>query len=175
MPKPFDFERALVAIAIAMVCFSGASELINEIGHDDALQGFAIDFIAHSFVVGILIYIWLKRPQATRIANQDLSRKLEKSNVDLVQWQNKSAMLVKGLGIKIDEQLSEWELSQAEKEVALLLIKGLSTKELADIRGVGERTIRQQASSIYRKANLENRAELAAFFLEDLLSPLPGG
>ncbi len=76
-----------------------------------------------------------------------------------------------GLGQKIDEQLGDWGLTGAEKEIALLLIKGINLKELAAMRGTSERTVRQQASKIYTKAKLEGRAELAAFFLEDLLLP----
>ena len=39
------------------------------------------------------------------------------------------------------------------------------------MRGAGERTVRQQALAVYAKAGLAGRAELAAFFLEDLLVP----
>jgi DNA-binding CsgD family transcriptional regulator len=44
-------------------------------------------------------------------------------------------------------------------------------KEIADARGTAERTARQQALAVYRKAGLGGRAELSAFFLEDLLLP----
>jgi len=46
---------------------------------------------------------------------------------------------------------------------------GLSHKEIAAVRGVGENPVRQQARSLYKKAGLGGRHELAAFFLEDLL------
>jgi len=62
-------------------------------------------------------------------------------------------------------------LTPAEREIALLLLKGLSHKEIATIRSVSETTVRQQARSLYRKAGLSGRNELAAFFLEDLLGP----
>ena len=63
------------------------------------------------------------------------------------------------------------ELSPAEREVGLLLLKGLSHREVAATRSTTETTIRQQALSIYRKSGLRNRSELSAFFLEDLLLP----
>jgi len=53
----------------------------------------------------------------------------------------------------------------------MLLLKGLGHREVAQVRGTSERTARQQALSIYRKAGLSGRAELSAFFLEDLLPP----
>ena len=71
----------------------------------------------------------------------------------------------------IDRQLERWGLSAAEHEVALLLLKGLSHKTIADRRGTEEATVRQQSRAIYRKAGLAGRHDLAAFFLEDLLAP----
>lgn len=62
-------------------------------------------------------------------------------------------------------------MSPAEKEVALLLLKGLSHKDIADVRSVTEATARQQARAVYKKAGLAGRNDLAAFFLEDLLLP----
>jgi DNA-binding CsgD family transcriptional regulator len=41
--------------------------------------------------------------------------------------------------------------------------------EVAKVRGTSERTARDQARAIYRKAGVSGRAELSAFFLEDLL------
>ena len=37
-------------------------------------------------------------------------------------------------------------------------------------RRTSEATIRQQAQSVYRKSGLTSRAELAAYFLEDLFA-----
>jgi len=61
---------------------------------------------------------------------------------------------------------------RTESRVALLLIKGLSHKEIATVRAVSERTVREQARSIYSKAGLTGRTALSAFFLEDLLAPI---
>lgn len=68
----------------------------------------------------------------------------------------------------IDAQFDSWGLSSAEKEIGWLLLKGLSFKEIAKLRGTNQRTVRQQAGSIYSKSNLGNRSNLAAFFLEDI-------
>ena len=59
-------------------------------------------------------------------------------------------------------------------EVALLLLKGLSTKAIAAVRAGSERTVREHARSIYSKAGLTGRSALSAFFLEDLLAPIEG-
>lgn len=69
----------------------------------------------------------------------------------------------------VHEQLQVWELSPTEKQVALLLLKGLSFEEIAAIRATKEKTVRQQAIAIYRKSGLNGRHEFAAWFFEDFL------
>jgi len=86
------------------------------------------------------------------------------------RWQREAQGAAAGLVRAIDRQFERWGLSQAEREVGLLLLKGLALKELAELRGTSERTVRQQAQAIYRKGGLAGRAELAAWFLEDLLA-----
>lgn len=87
------------------------------------------------------------------------------------QWRAESKKFLEGLSSAIDEQLNRWGLTSAEKEVAFLLLKGLSLKEIADIRNTTEKTARVQSTAIYAKAGLSSRSELSAFFLEDLLVP----
>ncbi len=70
----------------------------------------------------------------------------------------------------INNQFSEWGLTNTEKEIALFLIKGLSMKEIADIRNVKEKTIRQQSMGLYAKSGYTGRHELASHFIEDLLN-----
>ncbi len=73
----------------------------------------------------------------------------------------------------IDTQFLHWTLTDAEQEVALLLLKGFSHKEIANLRGVNATTIRQQAQQVYRKAGVCGRSDLAAWFFEELLAPEP--
>ena len=61
-----------------------------------------------------------------------------------------------------------WSLTPAEADIAGLLLKGASLREIAALRRTSEATIRQQAQSVYRKSGLGGRRELAAYFLEAL-------
>ncbi|WP_135079905.1 helix-turn-helix transcriptional regulator [Terasakiella sp. SH-1] len=70
----------------------------------------------------------------------------------------------------IERHFTQWGLSPSEREVALLLIKGLSTQEIADLRETKIGTVKSQTSSIYQKASLKGRNELVAYFVEDLLA-----
>lgn len=99
-------------------------------------------------------------------------RDLEVARLEGQRWRSEARTLLNGLGEAIDQQFSRWNLTEAEREVALLLLKGLSLKEVAQVRATSERTIRAQARSLYAKAGVTGRAALSAFFLEDLLAPI---
>lgn len=103
-----------------------------------------------------------------------LTKQLEASAEEAIRWRQETRKVLDGLGAAIDRQFARWELSPAEKEVALLLLKGLSHKEIAEVRQITEATTRQQARAVYKKAGLSGRHDLAAFFLEDLLLPPEG-
>ena len=113
----------------------------------------------------------LGRMQRQHLEQLSLMRDLEVARAEGAQWRADMRELLKGLGSAIDSQFDRWQLTAAEREIALLMLKGLSHKEIALARDTSERTIRQQAQSIYGKANLSGRAALSAFFLEDLLLP----
>jgi len=69
----------------------------------------------------------------------------------------------------MEEKFTEWKLSGIEREIALLLIKGLSIQEIVEIRTTRPGTVKSQSSSIYRKAGVRGRNELVAYFVEDLM------
>jgi DNA-binding CsgD family transcriptional regulator len=69
----------------------------------------------------------------------------------------------------VEVQFREWGLTESERAVGWLLLKGLSVKEIAGLRGTHEKTVRQQASSIYHKADLPGRHAFAAWLIEDML------
>lgn len=99
---------------------------------------------------------------------RELSAKLREESS---HWKSSSKMFLEGLSQSIDSQLEKWGLTDAEKEVAFLLIKGFSLKEIAEHRSTAEKTTRTQATAIYAKSGLSGRSQLSAFFLEDLLIP----
>ena len=82
--------------------------------------------------------------------------------------------LKKHLARIIREEFDHWRFTQTEKDIALLLIKGFSMQEIADVRHVKEKSVRQQATKIYIKARVSNRYELTSYFIVDLFVPETG-
>jgi len=114
--------------------------------------------------------LWRQLRIAHRQADQ-LTVDLAAARGEAERFRDEAREALRGLGEAIDSQFTRWGLTAAEREVGLLLLKGLSHKEVAAMRSTGETTIRQQALAIYRKSGLRNRSDLSAFFLEDLLLP----
>ena len=102
---------------------------------------------------------------------QSLELDLNAAQEDARRWRNDSRELIEGLGVAIEKQFTNWHLTKAESEIGLLLLKGFSHKEAAGLRQTSERTVREQARSLYSKASLSGRSSLSAFFLEDFLLP----
>lgn len=103
----------------------------------------------------------------------DLGRDLRASRAEAERWRSEAHQALAGLSAAMDRQFERWGLTEAECEVAVLLLKGLSHKEIAQQRGTGDGTVRQQALSVYQKSGADGRAGLAAFFLQDLALPRP--
>jgi len=123
-------------------------------------------------LIGIVYFGWLYF-RATQLKIIELTLDLADANLQAVKWREANRELVAGLSKQILKQFEQWGLTQAEVEVGMLMLKGLSLQEVADVRATSERTIREQARAIYRKSGLAGRSELSAYFLEDLLPPQP--
>jgi DNA-binding NarL/FixJ family response regulator len=104
----------------------------------------------------------------TVVLFQELKRVARLNNVVQAE-KEKTARLSGELFSVMNKQFTDWGLSPTEHDVALLLIKGLSMKEIAGVRKVKEKTVRQQATQIYAKSGYAGRHELAAHFIEDLI------
>ena len=70
-------------------------------------------------------------------------------------------------------QFDRWELSEAERDVALLTVKGMSVNEIAELRNTSVGTIKSQNNSIYRKADVKSRTQLLGKLIDQLLVDTP--
>lgn len=124
--------------------------------------------------LGAAAYLWRGWYGAQRTLSQTREA-LAEHKVERDAWRQRTQKLLKGLGEAIDVQLHNWGLTAAERATALMLLKGYSHREIAELHDRSERTVRHHSVAVYRKSGLSGRAELSAFFLEDLLLPLAEG
>ena len=69
----------------------------------------------------------------------------------------------------IDGHFDDWKLTASERDVAALMVKGLSIAEIASVRGSAEGTVKAHLNAIYRKANARNRAEVLSHIMDTLI------
>ena len=162
--------KLVLAVVLTALVALLLVDLIGELAAGTSVFHAIVEGSAIAAGVIAVAMIVRRMRELVRVA-QALRDRLARSNADAERWAAEARKLIDGLAGAIDEQLERWHLSAAEKDITLLLLKGLEHKEIAALRGVSETTVRQQARSVYRKADLAGRHELAAFFLEDLLGP----
>lgn len=163
-------ERIVLLTILTIIAITVSIDITTDIQ-----QGVSQWHVFIEILIGIStlfgIFFILKNTINLKHELSDAIIKNEQLKLEAKEWKVTAKKYIDGLSISIDQQLTKWNLSEAEKEVALLLLKGLSLKEIADIRHTTEKTSRVQSIAIYSKSGLTGRSELAAFFLEDLLLP----
>lgn len=163
------FRNGLTALLFG-IAFFGAVDLVLDrpTSWGSAHVVFEVSFV--TLCLAAVVYLWRGWMGARRGLYRTQQR-LRVRERDRDVWRARANHFLRGLGAEIDTQFTEWSLTPTEKEVALLLLKGLGHKQVAASMGRSERTVRQHAVAVYRKSGCAGRAEFAAFFLEDLLLP----
>lgn len=176
LPRNGDLDRPQIGggrtsmVLFSLIALLMATDLTIEFrrGVPMALQSFEL-LIFVSALGGIAFHWW--QMAAARRRSDRLDLELAEARAEARRWSQDAHDVLQGLGVAIDRQFERWGLTPAEREVALLQLKGLRHKTIAELRQTSERTVRQQALAVYRKSGLNGRSDLAAFFLEDLLLP----
>jgi DNA-binding CsgD family transcriptional regulator len=162
--------RWLLALALLSIIIGGTVDLML----DEPATWLSFHVIFETLMIaGALLMattLWLGWWRAERSV-AELRQSLEARRQEHDAWRQGARAALEGFGEAVDEQFRTWALTPAEREVALLLLKGYSHKHIAQATGRNERTARQHASAVYQKAGFAGRAELSAYFLEDLMLP----
>jgi len=147
-----------------------ALEIITE-SDEIELADVLVDALVLLLTVGCAVGLTLlaQRVHSQHEERMNLIRDLEVARAEGEAWRTKVETHLNGIRLEMERQFDQWGMTAAEKEVAMLILKGLSHKEVASLRGTSEATARQQAQSVYNKANLPGKAAFSAYFLEDLM------
>lgn len=166
---------AAIALFVAVAVLT-AADVVADLGEGTTAGHVALEvgvaLVAISgFVIGLRrMRVLRERAEAALAETAAVGERLAAVRAEAERWRTEARDLLDGLGAAIERQFVRWRLSEAERDVARLLLKGLTHHQVADLRGVEEATVRQQARAVYRKAGVEGRHDLAAFFLEGLLA-----
>ena len=167
-----QFHKIFLGFFFLIVTLFSLHEVYNELMESYESKtsytqaGIEIFIVVLSFSTMLyFIYFIVRQDRQKKVLNSNLikvKQQLETSNTKLQNGKKEYQEIIQW-------QFTEWSLSPSEKEVALLMLKGLSIKEISESRSTQEKTVRKQASSIYDKSSLGGRHELSAWFFEDML------
>ena len=165
---PKAWQILIVSLGLAVIALVTAADVLYDLEEGASWTHLSFEFvtiiICGALSIWMLKQIKLLRTEVVRYQSEANSKSLEASH-----WRSEAEVHVRGVGEAIEKQLKVWHLTPSEQEVVFFMLKGLAYKDIAAIRSVSEKTVRQQALAVFRKSNLGGRSELSAYFLEDLL------
>ena len=161
-------KESILIVVLAIVVVASGVDLVTDLSHGADKEHIIKEAIVVAIsMIGIAWLLVGLRQQ--RLEIKALRQELETANTSRLQPKKYVLEARKKLGNVVTQQFSEWALTGSEIEVGWLLLKGLSLKEIAMVRNTQEKTVRQQASSIYKKAGVTGRHAFSAWFIEDIL------
>ena len=164
--------RVLLVCVLLATIVGGAIDLYLDAPENWLSWHVGFELVLITLAIITTVVMWRAWWRARRSLG-DAQRALEEQRAERDAWRASAKRALDGLAEAIDDQFAVWGLTPAEREVALLLLKGRSHKQIAYNSRRSESTVRQHAAAVYQKSGLAGRAELAAFFLEDLILPEP--
>ena len=163
------YERLILISLFILIALFTTVDIIADLDEQLPLEHFVHELgllaLALVAITYQILLIWDRDRKIKSISVQIKELEAEKQ-----EFRDRFSKVKSEFSDIIDQQFNSWQLSTVEKDIALLLIKGLSMKEIAATRHTTEGTVRQQAAAIYKKSGLSGRQELAAIFLDELFS-----
>lgn len=159
--------RLALAAVFAAVVVLGTMDIVLDVREQGATPHILLELVLVVLALGSALWLargWRRAAgEARRLAAES-----ERHRADQEHWRAEAARALAGLSAAIEGQFDAWELTPAERATARGLLRGLGHRAIAEADGRSERTVRQHAVAVYRKAGVAGRAELAAFFLSAL-------
>lgn len=161
-------EIIILILIFATVVVTSGADLLADLSHGVDTAHIVKEAITVSISIVAIAWLLLGLHQQ-RLEIKSLRQELDTANSPQTAPKKYVLEARKKLGNVVTQQFSEWTLTASEIEVGWLLLKGLSLKEIAMVRSTQEKTVRQQASSIYKKSGVAGRHAFSAWFIEDIL------
>ncbi|NIZ63432.1 hypothetical protein DL239_20930 [Sedimentitalea sp. CY04] len=153
--RPTFLSSLFILQAICSFFFIG--DIIQDMGGQPEVAGAFSEVLEAGVAICLLV--------GTLFAGWELRKTLQREE----RMQQQLSVASGAFAEIMQTQFETWGLSEAERSVALLGIKGYSISEIADLRATKEGTIKAQNAAVYRKAGVSGRLQLLSHFVEDLL------
>lgn len=95
-------------------------------------------------------------------------KEMDQARQSLHELKNKTKVFKPGgaeFPLAIERQFDVWKLSKTEREIAVLLLRGLTNQQIAGIRETSIRTVENQTAAIYQKSGMNGKIEFITYFI----------
>lgn len=167
-----SLRQSVFAVFVLFIFAGSIVEIVGEFADGETLDSMGNDLLRlalSTVVIGFFVHEYRIQQQNLK----SLEAELANARGRLVRLDSNSQALANQYRAIMQKQFDAWNLTASEQDIVLCMLKGLSFREIAALRQTREKTVRQQASSVYRKAGVASRNELTAWFFEDMLDPPP--
>jgi len=132
-------------------------DVVRDLGEGTHLDGLhlSLESVAAIALVGGVGYLMIElRRLLARMEDMDTGLRVARGQM---------AEVVEGF-------FDDWHLTAAERDVALMILKGLDNDDIASIRNTAGGTVRAQAAKVYAKSGTSGRTQFLSIFVEELMS-----
>lgn len=125
-------------------------------------------------VVLVIAVAWAMQRISVMHEDQNALRDyVARNNAKGADWRAARSDEIAALSDAIALEFRDWGLTGEEMDVAELLLKGASLKEIALDQRQSMSRLQALETSVYRKAGLSGRVELSAYFLDSMFEAMP--
>ena len=158
-PKTLKYVTLFLVGGVAFFLFDVASDIYERLVANNAPDLLEVIHLLFEILsAGALIF-------AIRILLREM-RSLRESH----DRQSQSLMFLRGeMDAFVRGKFREWNLSPAESDIVMYMLKGLSIADIAKARSTAEGTIKAQTTNIFRKTGVSSRTELMSVFMDEFL------
>lgn len=171
-PRSYHKEKLTLTYLLTTVFLIILADITFYFLEGHPLKDMVFDLLLEGTLLLLILftanYVWKKFTFEIE-TNHSISNDLRKTKESANLWEKKSKHFVIEFQAHVTIEFNKWNLSKSEKEVALLVLQGKSSKEISSLRFTSEITIRNQCHSIYEKSGLGGKSELSAYFLNELI------
>ena len=161
----------IVAIAATVFMLVCAMDIIRESPPWDPVD-IALDVAQTMMLVLMVVVVAWSTQRVTQMRDdqQAMHDAMLRNSAQGADWRAARSQEIAAMSDAIALEFCAWGLTGEEMDVAELLLKGASLKEIALDQRASLAGIRAKAQSIYRKAGIRGRVELSASFLDSVFA-----
>lgn len=163
LPKLFGKSRERRATVLASLILLQAlcalffiGDVITDLGQGEQLDELhlALEALAAVALIGGVVFLMVElRRLLSRLGDMDAGLRVARGQMVQV----------------MDRFFDDWNLTESERDVAMMILKGLDNATIAQVRNTAPGTVRAQGTRIYAKSGAHGRAQFLSLFMEELM------